>query len=85
MSAQTDGVASPSVLRSPSSLAKRPKTASQPPKVVPQQYELCPVQDMVVLIAGMLGELIETNDGLALKSGHLTRFHSRYVPSGFSK
>lgn len=33
---------------------------------------------MVVLIAHMLSELIETNDALALRSGSLTRFHSRY-------
>jgi len=38
------------------------------------------VEDVVVLIAHMLGELIETNDALALKSGHLTRFHSRTAP-----
>lgn len=35
---------------------------------------------MVVLIAHMLSELIETNDGLALRSGSLTRFHSRTAP-----
>lgn len=33
----------------------------------------------MVLIAYMIQELIETNDGLALSSGNLTRFHSRYV------
>lgn len=48
--------------------------------MLPEKYEFCAVEDMVVLIANMLGELIETNDALALKSGHLTRFHSRYVP-----
>lgn len=32
----------------------------------------------MILIAHMLGELIETNDPLALQSGNLTRFHSRY-------
>ncbi|KAM0270858.1 hypothetical protein ACHAQH_009303 [Verticillium albo-atrum] len=36
---------------------------------------------MVVLIAHMLSELIETNDALALRSGNLTRFHSRTAPS----
>ena len=60
-------------------LAKRPKPSAAPPKVLPQKYELCPVEDMVVLISNMLAELIETNDALALKNGHLTRFHSRYV------
>lgn len=62
----------------PSILAKRVKPDTAPPKVLPEKYELCPVEDIVVLIANMLGELIETNDALALKSGHLTRFHSRY-------
>ncbi|OAA67846.1 cyclin-dependent protein kinase regulator pho80 [Niveomyces insectorum RCEF 264] len=71
---------SPSVVHSPTSGAKRAKPEAAPPKVLPEQYELCPVEDMVVLIANMLGELIETNDALALKSGHLTRFHSRTAP-----
>lgn len=57
---------------------KRAKPESPPAKVLPfTKYELCRVEDIVVLIAHMLGELIETNDALALKSGHLTRFHSR--------
>ena len=66
-------------LQNPSTLAKRMKPDSAPPKVLPLQYEFCAVEDVVVLIAHMLGELIETNDSLALKSGHLTRFHSRYA------
>ncbi|KAJ8124602.1 hypothetical protein O1611_g9039 [Lasiodiplodia mahajangana] len=44
------------------------------------RYELCDVEDMVILIANMIGELIETNDSLAMKSGNLTRFHSRTAP-----
>lgn len=36
---------------------------------------------MVTLISNMLGELIETNDSIAMKSGHLTRFHSRTAPA----
>ncbi|KAK4226467.1 cyclin-domain-containing protein [Podospora fimiseda] len=59
---------------------KRAKPEEAPPKVLPEKYELCQAEDMVVLIAHMLGELIETNDALALKSGHLTRFHSRTAP-----
>lgn len=66
-------------LQNPSTLAKRVKPDTAPPKVLPLRYELCAVEDVVVLIAHMLGELIETNDSLALKSGHLTRFHSRYA------
>ncbi|KAK3900801.1 cyclin-domain-containing protein [Staphylotrichum tortipilum] len=67
-------------LQNPSTLAKRAKPDTLPPKVLPLRYELCAVEDVVVLIAHMLGELIETNDGLALKAGHLTRFHSRTAP-----
>jgi hypothetical protein len=48
-----------------------------PPRRLPARYELCPVEDLVVLIADMINELIETNDSLALSSGSLTRFHSR--------
>jgi hypothetical protein len=67
------------VASSQSSSPKRSKTAQGPAKVLPLRYELCDVEDMVVLIANMLSELIETNDSLAMKSGHLTRFHSRSV------
>ena len=67
----------------PPSAAKRARAEVAPPKMLPEQYEFCLVEDMVVLIANMLGELIETNDALALKSGHLTRFHSR-TPPGIS-
>lgn len=64
-------------LQSPIIRPKRAKSERVPPKVLPEKYELCPTEDVVVLIAHMLGELIETNDALALRSGHLTRFHSR--------
>ncbi|KAK1688569.1 cyclin-domain-containing protein [Colletotrichum godetiae] len=66
---------------SSSSAAKRPKPTAGPPKILPQRYELCSTEDMVVLISHMLSELIETNDALALRSGSLTRFHSRTAPS----
>lgn len=56
---------------------KRVKPDAAPPKVLPVRYELCAIEDVVVLIANMLAELIETNDALAMRSGHLTRFHSR--------
>jgi len=69
--------------QNPSTLLKRAKPDTLPPKVLPLRYEFCAVEDVVVLIAHMLGELIETNDSLALKSGHLTRFHSR-TPPGIS-
>ncbi|KAB5582628.1 cyclin [Coniochaeta sp. 2T2.1] len=62
---------------------KRARAEAAPAKVLPQKYEFCQVEDIVVLIANMLCELIETNDALALKSGHLTRFHSR-TPPGIS-
>lgn len=58
-------------------LPKRARPDVVPPKVLPVRYELCAIEDVVVLIANMLSELIETNDALAMRSGHLTRFHSR--------
>ncbi|KAI0124605.1 cyclin-domain-containing protein [Hypoxylon sp. NC0597] len=60
---------------------KRSKPNECPPKVLPLRYELCEVEDMVILISNMLSELIETNDLIAMKSGHLTRFHSRTAPA----
>jgi hypothetical protein len=56
---------------------KRVRSAQTPVKILPIRYELCEVEDMVVLIADMISELIQTNDGLPLQSGVLTRFHSR--------
>ncbi|KAI1506564.1 cyclin-domain-containing protein [Biscogniauxia marginata] len=59
---------------------KRARPNQTPPKELPLRYELCDVEDMVTLISNMLAELIETNDTLAMKSGNLTRFHSRTAP-----
>ncbi|KAI1269766.1 cyclin-domain-containing protein [Xylariaceae sp. FL1019] len=63
-----------------SSSPKRTRPNAGPPKELPLRYDLCKVEDMVILIANMLSELIETNDSLAMKSGNLTRFHSRTAP-----
>ncbi|KAL2753679.1 hypothetical protein ACRALDRAFT_1044050 [Sodiomyces alcalophilus JCM 7366] len=73
----------PSAHTSPegSSAAKRQRPEPRPQKVLPLRYELCSREDMVILIAHMLSELIETNDALALRSGSLTRFHSRTAPN----
>ena len=60
---------------------KRPKTDKKELKVLPTQYELCAVEDIVILIADMIAELIQTNDNLPLQDGVLTRFHSRLVAS----
>ncbi|KAJ6780420.1 hypothetical protein PWT90_02307 [Aphanocladium album] len=60
--------------------AKRARPDEQPAKVLPIRYELCPVDDMVELIAHMLNELIATNDAIRTTSGGLTRFHSRAAP-----
>ncbi|QSZ34107.1 hypothetical protein DSL72_005695 [Monilinia vaccinii-corymbosi] len=49
-------------------------------KILPARYELCEVEDMVVLIASMIAELIQRNDRLPLQCGVLTRFHSRSPP-----
>lgn len=73
-----DHAASPAAEQSSS--PKRPRAASRPQKVLPERYEHCPVSDMVVLIANMIGELIETNDPLQRAGGQLTRFHSRTAP-----
>lgn len=59
------------------SAPKRPKPTQTAPKVLPLRYELCDVEDMVILIADMISELIETNDNLPLRDVVLTRFHSR--------
>jgi hypothetical protein len=56
---------------------KRAKSGEASMKVLPSKYEFCPVDDMVVIISHMISELIETNDQLPLRSGVLTRFHSR--------
>ncbi|CAK7263271.1 Pho80p cyclin [Sporothrix epigloea] len=82
-SAGPDRHLSPPVADTAPGASKRAKPEAAPVKTLPEQYEFCKVEDMVVLIANMLGELIETNDVLALKSGHLTRFHSR-TPPGIS-
>lgn len=76
---QDHGIRS-AVEASQSSSPKRTRPNASPPKVLPLRYELCDVEDMVILIANMIGELIETNDSLAMKSGNLTRFHSRAAP-----
>jgi len=78
---QVPGCSGTSSSHSPSAIPKRAKPDMAPPKILPLRYEHCPVEDMVVLIAHMLGELIETNDALSLKSRNLTRFHSRYDPA----
>ncbi|OAA41394.1 Nuc-1 negative regulatory protein preg [Metarhizium rileyi] len=64
------------------SAATAPKRArtSEEPKVLPQRYELCAVDDIVELISHMLAELIATNDAIRISSGGLTRFHSRTAP-----
>ncbi|OTB04299.1 hypothetical protein M426DRAFT_320888 [Hypoxylon sp. CI-4A] len=69
------------VASSQSGSPKRTKPNECPPKVLPLRYEFCEVEDMVTLISNMLGELIETNDSIAMKSGQLTRFHSRTAPA----
>lgn len=57
--------------------SKRHRADIQPEKALPLRYDLCPVEDMVELIAHMLSELIGTNDAIRTSAGSLTRFHSR--------
>ena len=58
-------------------LEKQLRTADPVPKVMPLKYETCDVHDLALLIADMLMELVRLNDGIPLKDGQLTRFHSR--------
>ena len=73
---------SPIVSKNETLDAKRVRPEHAPVKVLPVRYELCEVEDIVILIANMISELIETNDDLPLRQGVLTRFHSRYFISG---
>ncbi|KHN98248.1 Nuc-1 negative regulatory protein preg [Metarhizium album ARSEF 1941] len=70
------GGASPSAINT---APKRARTTGEP-KILPQRYEFCAVEDMVELITHMLAELIATNDAIRISSGGLTRFHSRTAP-----
>lgn len=58
---------------------KKSKTQRRESKILPIHYEQCEVEDIVILIADMIAELIHTNDNLPLQDGVLTRFHSRLV------
>jgi len=62
-----------------SNTSKRPKSTKIASKILPVRYEFCEVEDIVILIADMISELIETNDNLPFKDGALTRFHSRFA------
>ncbi|KAJ4261473.1 Pho80p cyclin [Fusarium torreyae] len=77
--APTNSQATAAASSSPQS-SKRPKPDAPPPKVLPDRYELCAVEDMVELVAHMLAELIATNDAIRISNGGLTRFHSRTAP-----
>jgi hypothetical protein len=48
-------------------------------KVLPADYTLCPIEDLVVLIADMLSEVIQINDQHIVRNDDRTRFHSRFV------
>lgn len=57
---------------------KRVRSAPSAVKILPAKYEECTIEDLVVLIASMIAELIETNDALPPRPNPvLTRFHSR--------
>ncbi|TEY43447.1 hypothetical protein BOTCAL_0371g00090 [Botryotinia calthae] len=60
-------------------LSKRVKPQASV-KILPRQYEHCEEEDMVILIASMIAELIQRNDALPPQGGVLTRFHSRSPP-----
>ncbi|KAF2180197.1 cyclin-domain-containing protein [Zopfia rhizophila CBS 207.26] len=65
------------------SSAKRARPHDPNVKVMPLKYETCDVKDLGVLISDMLMELVRLNDGIPLRDGQLTRFHSR-APPGIS-
>lgn len=62
---------------------KRSRQATGLVKYMPEQYEICDVKELVILISNMLMELVRFNDDIPLKDGRLTRFHSR-APPGIS-
>ncbi|KAK9247276.1 cyclin-domain-containing protein [Lipomyces tetrasporus] len=66
-----------------SAATSRQRSASpskRSPKVLPQSFFNCDLQDLLLLISSMLSELIKLNDALPLVSSQLTRFHSRAPP-----
>ena len=63
--------------RTTAPLEKQVRATNPAPKVMPLKYETCEVHDLGLLIADMLMELVRLNDGIPLKDGQLTRFHSR--------
>lgn len=73
---QSQGTASSIPVSTQTIRTKRPRSDHKA-KLLPQQYEFAAVEDMVALIADMIQELVTTNDELPLRSGVLTRFHSR--------
>ncbi|CAG8959940.1 hypothetical protein HYFRA_00012657 [Hymenoscyphus fraxineus] len=82
MKRQTSERPSTSNLESHKITPKRVRPPQTKIKLLPTRYEFCEVEDMVVLIANMISELIHTNDAHE-KRGDLTRFHSR-TPPGIS-
>ncbi|KAI9863878.1 MAG: hypothetical protein M1813_003530 [Trichoglossum hirsutum] len=75
----------PAVPQSPGNTlsSKRARPPRPAVKIMPARYELCDVKDLVTLISNMLMELVQFNDGIPLRDGRLTRFHSR-APPGIS-
>lgn len=65
------------------SSAKKMKQEETNSKLLPQDYSACAPRDLVLLISSMLMDLIQYNDTIPLRDGHLTRFHSR-APPGIS-
>ena len=74
---QSPGTDQSAVSKNDELAPKRTKSAPAAVKILPVKYEDCPIEDLVVLIAGMIAELIETNDALPRPNPVLTRFHSR--------
>lgn len=56
---------------------KKLKPPAPAKKMVPSEYSVCSMGDLVTLISDMLNQLVNLNDGIPLTHGGLTRFHSR--------
>ncbi|KAK9350648.1 cyclin-domain-containing protein [Lipomyces doorenjongii] len=72
-----------SISPQPLAATSRPRSVSPTkpsPKVLPQSFFDCDLQDLLILISSMLSELIKLNDALPLVPSQLTRFHSRAPP-----
>lgn len=65
--------------RTHSSLLRSMQPAQVKAKILPANYKFCDVDDLVVLVANMILELIRINDQLPHREGGHTRFHLKFA------